>query len=206
MRAVTTLREEQKRLARERIVMALAAEIVEHGVAEMSVQAVADRAGVSLRTVYNYFENRDALLLGIEALADEKLTDGGGVAVETDPDRMGDAIRANFRLFSRLDPVLMTALGMVQQAQAAGSVPAGLTHAMARQRTEAMAAVVDDARPDLSEGDRRALGMALRTMASSGMWYRLSELGVDPDRGGEVTAWVFELVLRAIRDESTPFD
>lgn len=186
--------------------MALAAELVEVGVADLSVQAVADRAGVSLRTVYNYFENREALLLGIEELADESVTEAGGVIVETDPARVGDAIRANFRLFSQLDPVLMTALNIVIQAQSVGSVPAGLTRMKADERTNAMRDIVDAARPDLSEEERHALGMLLRTLASSGMWHRLTELGVDADTGGQVTAWLFDVVVDALEDERTPFD
>jgi AcrR family transcriptional regulator len=55
------LREQQLALTRTTILDALATEIAENGLVDLSIQAVADRAGVTHRTVYNHFPTREAL-------------------------------------------------------------------------------------------------------------------------------------------------
>lgn len=59
------LRQEQQLATRERILQALADVVTEHGTP--TVPAVAERAGVSERTVYRHFPTRDALLSGLFA-------------------------------------------------------------------------------------------------------------------------------------------
>src|SRR5690349_19896978 len=58
----TSLREQQAELARQRIFDAVI-ELLEHGGAdELTMPQVAERSGVSLRTVYRYFPTREQLL------------------------------------------------------------------------------------------------------------------------------------------------
>lgn len=57
-----TLRSTHKRATRERIVRAVAALVADAHPATVSVPAVADRAGVSVATVYRYFPSKEALL------------------------------------------------------------------------------------------------------------------------------------------------
>src|SRR6188474_1654380 len=55
------LRERQMAETRRAILEAVAQEIAESGLTGFSIQGVADRAGVTHRTVYNHFPTRDAL-------------------------------------------------------------------------------------------------------------------------------------------------
>jgi AcrR family transcriptional regulator len=73
-----TLREKQKRLTKELILGAAADEIVEKGLGQFSLQAVAERAGVSNKTLYNHFENRETLLGELGRWADELMLEQGG--------------------------------------------------------------------------------------------------------------------------------
>src|SRR5574341_153497 len=52
-----------------------------HGIG-FSVQAVADRAGVTHRTIYNYFPTRDALCDAFSDYVDELLMAGSGASSE----------------------------------------------------------------------------------------------------------------------------
>jgi AcrR family transcriptional regulator len=61
MRAAS-LRDQQAAVARERILHAVAELLERDGAAELTVPQVAERSGVSLRTVYRYFPTREALL------------------------------------------------------------------------------------------------------------------------------------------------
>ena len=47
----------------------------------MSLHAVAERAGVSKRTLYNYFDSREALLAAISAWSDQLTLELGGYLV-----------------------------------------------------------------------------------------------------------------------------
>jgi AcrR family transcriptional regulator len=56
------LRDDRARRTREAIVAALVEQVADAGLNDFSVPKVAKRAGVSVRTVYRYFPNRDDLL------------------------------------------------------------------------------------------------------------------------------------------------
>ena len=68
---MTGLRERKKREARHRIIRAAEHLFAKRGIDNTTMDEIADRAGVSVATVYNYFGNKSALLLA-------------GVAEETD--------------------------------------------------------------------------------------------------------------------------
>src|SRR5262245_33889214 len=61
MHKAMKLREKQLADTRRAILEAVASEIAESGPAGFSVQGVADRAGVTHRTVYHHFPTREAL-------------------------------------------------------------------------------------------------------------------------------------------------
>lgn len=65
-----SLRDEQVALTRRRIVDAVAALLVDEDPAALSVPAVAERAGVSVRTVYRHFEDKAALVRSVAEIDD----------------------------------------------------------------------------------------------------------------------------------------
>ncbi len=65
-----SLRDEQVALTRQRIVHAVAELLVEGDPSALSMPAVAERAGVSLRTVYRHFGDTSALLRSVAEVDD----------------------------------------------------------------------------------------------------------------------------------------
>ena len=59
---ISSLREQQAALARERILRGVAELLERDGSAELTMPQVAEVSGISLRTVYRYFPTREALL------------------------------------------------------------------------------------------------------------------------------------------------
>jgi AcrR family transcriptional regulator len=70
----SALRERQAAQTRHRILEAYAEQMVDSGVKDFSIERVAQRAGVSSRTVYHYFPNRDDLLDAVAAWQDEQVS------------------------------------------------------------------------------------------------------------------------------------
>src|SRR5437868_15347384 len=62
---ISSLREEQVRLTQTRILDTFESELIRHGYAEISMRAVAKRAGMSVPTVYRYYPNKQALLMAL---------------------------------------------------------------------------------------------------------------------------------------------
>jgi AcrR family transcriptional regulator len=184
---------------------ALADEIVERGLADLAVPSVAERAGVSVRTVYNHFENRDVLVGSFNEWVSEKMAARGGVLVETDPDRMADAIRLSFALFSDLGTI-GEALARIQSG-GGNQGHLATTARLAAQRTEAVSQALAAARPDLDERETAALTAALRLVMSFDTWDRLTyRFGLTGEEAGTVAAWMFETLFAAVRQDHTPFD
>jgi AcrR family transcriptional regulator len=71
---VMTLRDDQLALTRSRIIDAVAEMLVEQNPAALSVAAVAERAGVSVRTVYRHFADKAALVASVADVDDPAQT------------------------------------------------------------------------------------------------------------------------------------
>ena len=204
LREQESLRDQQKRLARTRIVDAAAAEIVESGLEGLSVPAVAERAGVSLRTVYNYFETKDALIDGIRTEANQRMEELGMIEVEPDMEKVPDAIQTNWRAFAQLG-VLSRALGAIglQRATEAGlaRIPAGNAG-----MTEALRTGIAELRPELEAGQVDALLAVIRLIVSFDGWHRLThEFNIDAELSGTVTAWAFTTLREALARGEGPW-
>src|SRR5687768_1730530 len=94
-RTRSALSERKQNVTRDAITGAVADAIREVGI-DFSVQDVADRAGITHRTVYRHFEDRDAL---IDAVGDrfEQWLDMEGVPQPQTLDEVSQHIEAVFR-------------------------------------------------------------------------------------------------------------
>lgn len=202
---MATLRTEQRRVARDRILDALATEIAENGLVALSIPAVAKRAGVSLRTVYNHFENKDVLIASLSPWAEQRMEARGGRIVETDPDAIPDAIRTNFRLFDELGDTSV-ALSRVATLEQQGKRDEA-TDRLQDSRTAAVRAFIETERPDLDPTQHIALTAIFRSILSFSMWDRLvGDFGLTGEEAGEMAAWAYEVMLRSLRQQQGPFD
>lgn len=60
------LRERKKRESREAMHLAALELVAEHGFAQVTVDQIAERAGVSPRTLFNYWGTKEAVVLGVD--------------------------------------------------------------------------------------------------------------------------------------------
>ncbi len=201
---VSTLREEQKRLVRTRILDALAEEIVAGGLVDLSIPAVADRAGVSVRTVYNYFPTKDDLMQAFAESVDQWLTEHGAVMVTDEFPPLIPALETNFTLFSELG-TWGAAAARMRAERRAGNLGSPLEGT--RQRTAAFRAAVASLRPDLDAGQATAVTAVMRSIASFETWDRLThDFGLDGAQAGRVASWALAVMAEALESGRGPFD
>jgi AcrR family transcriptional regulator len=100
-RYTSALRDEKASRTREALLQACEALLLEGPIEQVTIPAIAQRAGVTKPTAYKYFPDQDALLAGFLGHVRERI----GMTLETltriPPEELPAAVRANYRRFDR---------------------------------------------------------------------------------------------------------
>lgn len=190
---MSDLRARQKALARRTIAEAAGGLASERRHLDFSMQEVADRAGVSLRTVYNHFDSRDALLSGLVEMVDELFLERGGVLVRdvSSIDQVRDAVGVNFPIFESLGPLVGAADHLDE--------PSPLRDDHVR-RTKAMVDLTIEAVPELAPETAAQVGLAVRHMASHRTWATFTQdHGQSTPQSSAMARWAIRIMLDAAR-------
>lgn len=193
-------RERQKAETRRAILEAVAAQLVESGLDGFSIQAVADRAGVTHRTVYNYFPTREALN---DAFAEHVETVLGEAHGMVDSERGADVARlpqvtGRFHRSTGAEAAHLQAY--VMMTIATGSAPR-----VFRDRSKRLEKLIDDELGPLDRGVAKLVTSAVRLFMSSSGWFLLSKHHrLTPAEAGRVSEWAVRVLLDAIRRGDVP--
>lgn len=183
------LRSEHARLTRERIVAALAAELVSRGADELSVGRLARRAHVSEPTVYRHFPNRAALLGALESHLGEILEAPPIPAAVADLPATALAI-ARCRGRHELLACAAQRVGVMRELR---------EHGRELRDVEFGAAVAADTR-HLAAPEAAAATALLRMLTGNDVWVALHEhFGLDAETAGRVCAWALGALLATLR-------
>jgi AcrR family transcriptional regulator len=187
------LRRAQAAETRDRIVAA-GAELV-HSLPrwdwrDVTVRAVAERAGVNHRTVYRHFaserELHDAIVRRLEEEAGEPLT-------ELDLDGLPDVTA---RVFSYLSSFALRSR--------TGGNPTLVE--VDERRRQALRAAVEPATADWTETDREMAAAVLDVLWTVNSYDRLTAVWrLEPDEASRAVAGVVRLIVEAIREGRTPW-
>lgn len=193
-----TLRKQQAGFTKELVFEALRQVLEEDGTGDFSVQKVADRAGVSHRTIYRYFPTRQVLLDEFVAWVWEHV-----MGYETAPvpirdlETLADDLRQLFAIFDAGAPyfeagVLLSEAGRVE--------PAGRAERDARARE-----LLDEVLAEFGPAQQRMAFAVIRHLAGLSTWFALRRrLGLDAGEGGEAVAWAVDELLAALRAGRAP--
>jgi AcrR family transcriptional regulator len=190
------LRERQVAQTRDLILDAVTTLLGDRRADEMTTRDIAAVAGVSERTVYRHFPDRDALLEGLTQRLPE--LDGGKPSFGAGGlDELGATSR---RLMALLDEHDVAA-----RAEAVLNADprrfASETQANSRDVLEVIAAGL----PELSEREQLRIAAVLRCLVSTQAWLRMrEEFGVPGTESGPVVAWVIDTIVRELRAGNTP--
>lgn len=178
----------------QKVMEALVDLIVDGELPDFSVQQVADRAGVSHRTVYRHFPTRDALLEALAQWVEDRM--GLHNAMPTDIASLPATVDSNYRLFEA-DRRAVEALTRL-------SVGGGVQPSRRRARTDAFQRVVRRDFPDLDSDGARLGAAVVRVLASSRTWLNLRESGLDGADSARAAAWAVAVLSEALAAGRVP--
>ena len=182
------LRADQARQTRERIVDALIEQLGDTGRTDFAMQEVAERAQVSVRTIYRHFPTREDLFDAVADVIDQRAYgERGGLpdlqAIEEVPahlDRLFDWWEGHPQF---IEASHLSALGREGRARAR------------QRRGAALLEQLGEWAPELSEAQLRRAWAVLRATLSSQTWRTMrGELGLDAEEARDAMQWMYGLI------------
>jgi AcrR family transcriptional regulator len=191
----STLRERQVAQTRELILDAVTTLLADRRADEVATRDIAAVAGVSERTIYRHFPDRDSLLDGLSRrlppLADKPSFGAGGL------DELAPTSR---RLMELLDEHYVTA-----RAEAVFNADPRRFAADTRANTRQMRELFAKELPELTEREQVRIAAVIRCLVSTQAWLRMrEEFGVPGTESGPVVAWVIDTIISELRAGNTP--
>lgn len=197
MDSEATLRRRDWHATRQLILDTFARMVVEDGLRDVSIQQVADRAGVSHRTVYRHFASRQELINQLAEWLHERGLERGEVTIPIDAAEIPAAIEQNARVFDQ-DADLIKALVLA-------TWESGMVADIQQQRTGAIEQSLAPLTADLAPEHARAVTALIRYLASSRTWLAFrDEFDLTGEESGPVVAWAIQLILDALNNPTTP--
>ena len=189
---MTDLRARQRELGRQAIVDACAELVTERHHLDFSMKEVADRAGVSLRTVYNHFATREDLLDALGEIVDER-SQALGQPQARDLETIDDfhhAVRTNLEIFEQL--------GGISEAFAQMPLENVGRDTERVERTKRITDFLAAQMPSAPADEARALAVLLRHLASHRSWFWLTrEYGLSTSDVARLVTWTTDTLIAA---------
>lgn len=184
------LADRKRRVTRDAVVDAAIEAIGEQGI-DFSVQDAADRAGVTHRTVYRYFESRQALVDAVAERYEAWLGEQGITEAESVEELLAN-MESLFRLFDQRPDLL--------RAVALHTLIGGERTALSQRRTERWRQMFEASLPHLPRDEIEPHFAICRTLSGSLGWYLLtSQFGLTGEQAGRAVRRVVEAVLGDLR-------
>lgn len=184
------LREAQAEATRERILDALV-EVLADGVEGFSIPAVAERAGVSVGTVYRHFGDKSGLLKALLPHAGKRT----GTIIEEMPtslEELDEVVRKIFRHFENADELL--------QAAFASRLGRHVRIEWTEDRLAAMRQTLRGLEPDLTPDDVDHLSKTALILTASDTYREWKErLGLTPEEAAHEVMWTIRTLLRGAK-------
>jgi len=194
------MRRRQQEMTRRAILEAVGEEVAESGTLGFSVQAVANRAGVTHRTVYNHFPTREALQDAFAVHVEDVLRDKSQLTAAPDDDltlaRLVEMVPESFALFARFESEI--------RAYATLTLASRHPAKVATDRSLRFAKLLED-QARLPPDDARLVAAAIRMFMSSIGFHVLTEhLRLSTSEASAVTSWVTKTLLAAAQAGDLP--
>lgn len=185
------LRERRRQETAAAIVDAVLELMADAGIDALTMEAVAERSGVSLRTVYRYFPDRGTLLTAALARHNESVPFEPPTSAE-------DIAPAYGKVFPHLDEVAAI-VQAVLAARIAGTVRWEARSQRIREIEEALAPICDR----LPDDEREQAIAVIVYLANALAWLSLrDESGLNATSAGTAVSWAIDTLVSDIRQRN----
>ena len=179
------LRRQQSDRTRELILDAFADQLADSGLQDFSVAKMAERAGVSVRTVYHHFPDRDALLDALDRRIDRELGDVPFPATAAD---IAGTVETLFRAFDANEQLV--------RAKFASELGRSMRQRGRARRLEALRRIVDTITTNLPPQEARQATAVLHHLLNSEAWRSMKdEAGLDGEESGRAVGWAIRTLV-----------
>ena len=181
----SAVRDEQRVLTRERILAAFVDELATGG-EDFQLARVAERAGVSVRTVYQHFPNREAQVEAVAAWIEEQL---GPDSLPATADELPAYARSRYQRFFEHERIL--------RAQLAAGIASDVRRRRRRRREAAIDRCV--AATGVPDADARMAAALVKQLIGAVSGLQLIDVyGLSREESTRVVAWAVRLVVAAL--------
>lgn len=181
------LRQQQKAATTDLILDAVGNCLADTGLAELSIEMVADAAGIAKRTIYRHFATRELMLEAWWARHKQSINQ------EQFPDTAAALAAFARRAFPKFDEEATIMRGMVLSEQGRA-----MTLAANQKRMQAIRAAVRDGAGDLPEPQATRLAATVQLLQSATAWLTMREYwGLSGEEAGEAAAQAIEALFAA---------
>jgi AcrR family transcriptional regulator len=194
------MRRRQQDSTREAILEALGQQIVASGPLGFSMQDVANRAGVTHRTVYNHFPTREALNDAFAVHVEEVIARGQAGRPPEEGALLGDlhgVVEDSYRLFTSHETHMRAYVMLMMASRAPAKV--------ASDRTARFAKLVEAEAGPRARGRGHMIAAAIRMFISSTGFHVLTEhLRLSTAEATAVGTWAVRVLVAAVKSGDVP--
>jgi AcrR family transcriptional regulator len=183
------LRVEQMERTRERILEAAAEQLLEEGLEELSLPRAAQRARVSVPTVYRHFSTKEALMQELTDWVDRELR------LSEVPESIDEFTEYLPRFFVHLDEN-----EALVRARLLSGVHRQIHHDTRRRRDKLVEKAMEDVTARLDPLDARRACAVVRVLMNSAAWEMMRDnWNLTGEQAGEAAAWAIRILVEELR-------
>lgn len=183
------LREDQARATRDRVLEAVV-EVLAEGVETLSIPAVAEKANVSVGTVYRHFGDKAGLLKALIPHAGRR----SGIEVVSPPETMDEVdeiVRKVFHHFENTDDLMRAAF--------ASRIGRHVRIQETPERLQAMRETFRKVDPEIPPDQLEHLAKLAVVLTTSDVYLQWQDrLGLGPEEAADEVMWTIRTILRGI--------
>jgi AcrR family transcriptional regulator len=183
------LRVEQMERTRERILEAAAEQLLEEGLEELSLPRAAQRARVSVPTVYRHFSTKEALMQELTDWVDRELR------LSEVPESIDEFTEYLPRFFVHMDEN-----EALVRARLLSGVHRQIHHDTRRRRDKLVEKAMEDVTARLDPLDARRACAVVRVLMNSAAWEMMRDnWNLTGEQAGEAAAWAIRILVEELR-------
>jgi AcrR family transcriptional regulator len=183
------LRTEQMERTHERILEAAAEQLLEEGLEELSLPRAAQRARVSVPTIYRHFSTKEALMQELTDWVDRELR------LSEVPESIDEFTEYVPRFFAYLDEN-----EALVRARLLSGVHRQIHHDTRRRRDKLVEKAMEDVTARLDPLDARRACAVVRVLMNSAAWEMMRDnWNLTGEQAGEAAAWAIRILVEELR-------